>query len=475
MSILEHAFDSYRSHRMGDQRKIAAGLSLPHNQLPMADRAKELDSGLPRWMTVPKSFFWLGSVVLLIWNMWFYSQSTVVRDPNTAPPYAQAQLAWLRDTLDEGNAERMQSMFPEGWLFCYALYGLAWVELALREPELSSKALGEARWAMAHIESPQGKESFPPDLKPDHGMFYSAWRNHLLAGILLIQPPEERDLIELQQFRRRCDQFADLLRTSPTPFPPSYRGLSWPCDTLPAIHSLVISDSMMKDEAYSAVIRNWLATVKEKTESGTGLLPHTAEIRYGDPSSEARATSQTIILRFLRDIDPAWAQEQYLKFREQFFVTRLGIPAIREYPPPINKPGDIDSGPLITGVSTSATVVGMGVASVYGDYEFAQAISQVGEAIGVPFGHEKRAYLGGYLPVADAFLVHASTARPWLEGTVTQVVPLEISPFWRCSIHLISMIVWFLTWKTFQFISLIAVVRRRSQAQSPCFGIDPPF
>ena len=432
----------------------------------MKSQSKQIKSSPPRWTIVPKGILFLGSIVLLIWNTWFYSQPTVPPDHRTVPPYALSQLAWLRGTLAEGSAERMQSIFPEGWFFCYALYGLSWVELALREPDFRSKALQEARWALAHIESPQGKEPFPAELKPDHGMFYSAWRNHLLAGILLIQPPNSREPAEQQRFKRRCDQIAELLSTSTTPFPPSYREFSWPCDTLPAIHSLVVSDAMTSDDTYSPVIKEWLAEVKQKTESQTALLPHTAKIRYGDPSSEARATSQTIILRFLLDIDPAWAQDQYLRFREQFFAPRFGIPAIREYPPAVNKPGDIDSGPLITGISTSASVVGMGVASVYGDYDLAQAISQVGEAIGFPFGHEKRAYLGGYLPVADAFLVHASTARPWLDRTADQIVPLSISPFWRCGIHVISILFLLLAWKVFNFVSLVVAVRQQQQRRA---------
>lgn len=420
-----------------------------------------MNSSLPLWTIVPKVVFLLASAILLVWNSWFYSLPTMTRDHDTVPPYALAQLAWLRGALEEGSGERMQTMFPEGWFFSYALYGLSWVELALRDPDLTMKALKEARWAMTQIESPHGKEAFPPELKPDHGMFYSAWRNHLLAGILLLQPPDKRNSTEWQLFKERCDQIAGLLSNSSTPFPPSYQGLSWPCDTPPAIHSLVISDAMTKDSVYRPVVQDWLAKVKQKVESGTGLLPHTAEILYGDPSSGARATSQTIILRFLIDIDPDWAKQQYMKFRKQFFVTRLGIPGIREYPPTIDLPGDIDSGPLIAGVSASATVVGMGVAGLYGDHDFAQSVSQVGEAIGFPFGRKERAYLGGYLPVADAFLVHASTARPWLPTTTTDIEPIEISTRWRWGIHLISLIVWSLAWNVLKLVNRIAAMGQR--------------
>ena len=390
--------------------------------------------------------FWILTAGLVAGNLRLYSEPAVTADFHRVPPHAEAQLHWLRGELETGAGERMQALFPEGYFFSHLLYGLSWVELALRDSGRVGRALEEARWSLERIESEAGKAPFPPRLPPDHGMFYSAWRNHLLSGILLVQPEGGRDRKELALFEARCAALAETLAGSSTPFPPSYTRQAWPCDTPPAIHSLRVREAIVRDGKYDAIIADWLVRAKQHLDPGTGLLPHTADWRTGEPTGPARGTSQVIIQRFLADIDPAWAAEQYEAFRCQYFDHLVGVPAIREFPMGTQGRGDVDSGPLVFGISGSATVVGMGVAGIYEDHEWARAVSQAGEALGLPFGREDRRYLGGVLPVGDAFLVHASTARPWLATTTVNVTPLESSSDWRWRLHGLSVIAWLAGW-----------------------------
>lgn len=394
--------------------------------------------------------FWILAAVLATGNLKLYSQPAVTADHSSVPPHAKAQLDWLRGELETGAGERMQALFPEGWYFSHLLYGLSWIELALRDPGRTDVALAEARWSLEKIESDQGKAPFPPDLAPDHGMFYSAWRNHLLSGILLIQAEDARDANELALFETRCEALAGTLARSPTPFPPSYRGQAWPCDTPPAIHSLRVREAIVGDGKYDAVVADWLVRAKQHLDPATGLLPHTADWRNGEPTGPARGTSQVVILRFLADIDPAWASEQYEAFRRQYYGTLLGIPAIREFPKGTEGRGDVDSGPLILEISASATVVGMGVAGIYGDHHWARAVSQAGEALGLPYGKEQRRYLGGIVPVGDAFLVHASTARPWLASTETKMTAAAMPPGWRWILHGLSLALGLIGWGVYR-------------------------
>ena len=394
--------------------------------------------------------FWILTAGLVAGNLRLYSEPAVTADFETVPPHAEAQLCWLRGKLETGAGERMQALFPEGFFFSHLLYGLSWVELALRDPGLLDRALEEARWSLEKIESDAGKAPFPPHLAPDHGMFYSAWRNHLLSGILLVQPEGDRDPNEMALFESRCQALAETLARSPTPFPPSYSRQAWPCDTPPAIHSLRVREAIVGDGKYEAVIADWLRRAKRHVDPETGLLPHTVDWRTGEPTGPARATSQVIILRFLADLDPAWAAEQFEAFRRQYFDTLLGIPAIREYAKGVEGRSDVDSGPLVLGISGSATVVGMGVAGIYGEHAWARAVSQAGETIGLPLGKKERRYLGGILPVGDAFLVHASTARPWLATANVKVTPLELSRSWRWRLHVVSLVAFLVGWGVYR-------------------------
>ena len=359
---------------------------------------------------------WRLLIALVVFcNVRLYAPTPLAATDNTLPPSLLAQLAANREAIDSGAPEQMQTLFPEGFFFCHVLHGLTWIEAALRDPTLQSDAIKEARAARAQLDSQQGREPFDKNLPPDHGMFYAAWTCHLQAGIALLATADQP--AELLTLRDQCDTIAQAIRESPTPFLASYPDSVWPCDTLPAIHALVVFDRITKQDRYSAIVQQWLSAAKARLDPESGLIPHMAVTHSGQPSTVARATSQVIILRLLADIDPPFASEQYETFRQRFLTTFLGVPCLREYPSGISGSGDIDSGPLIFGRSLSATVLMMGVAQLYGDQQHADAIARCGETVGMPWtSKDRKRYVGGILPVGAIIVAYAHVARRWLAG-----------------------------------------------------------
>jgi hypothetical protein len=337
------------------------------------------------------------TLVALWVNVRVYLAPMTEPDFGKVPRHAVAHLAWLRGKLVKGAGERMQRLFPEGYFFSHALYGLSWVEIGLRSDEHRDEAVREARWALAKIESEAGKAVFPADLPPGHGMFYSGWRNHLQAGIVLLTEDEA----ELAQLRSRCDELVQALRDSPAwPWLASYHAQVWPCDTLPGIHAMCVCDRVTGEGRYAEFVAQWVDEVSGNLRPELGMISHVADPRSGKPLGPPRGTSQVVILRFLADIDPAFASEQYRKFQTHFQGHILGVPAILEYPRGTKGHGDVDSGPLVFGVSASATVVGMGTAQIYGDQEFSRAVSQFGETVGFPLGSTSAGTCVAFCPSA---------------------------------------------------------------------------
>lgn len=415
-------------------------------------------------------FRWLWRALLalvLFLNLRLYWPTPLAADRNTAPRQLVAQLNANRRALDDGWPETMQGLFPEGYYFSYALHGLAWVELALRDPSLTERALEQAQDCLAHLDSPEGRAPFPSDLPPDHGMFYSAWKCSLHAGIVSLQKGIDEE--ELRRLRHSCDEIAAALKESTTPFPQSYTGMSWPCDTAPAIHAFSVYQRVTDEKRYQATIEDWLADSRAALDSDTGLIGHTASLPNGDSTSTARATSQVIILRMLPDIDPAFAREQYERFRERFGRNFFGVPSILEYPSGVTGSGDVDSGPLILGRGVSANVLMIGVAQVYGDHKLANAIAQLGETVGMPWtsggeGQKQRfekRYAGGVLPIGDIIVAYSHVARPW-QATAEHFPAkrYDVRAWWRLPIHAISAL--------FFLPSLIAYlrVRRRNKGEN---------
>jgi hypothetical protein len=374
------------------------------------------------------------------------------------PTGVRRQLAFLRAALDDGAAEDAQRLFPEGYFFLHVLYGLTWVELGLRAPvDDRAMPLREARWALDRLDTAAGRAPFSPDLVPSYGVFYRGWTNWLRGGVVALQPQERRDPGEVSRFDADSAALGAAFDASASPFLAAYPGQAWPVDSTVAMASLRLHDALLPPR-FTATVTRWLDGVRRRLDPDTGLLPHRVEPDSGDPVEGARATSLSIATRFLVDIDPALAREQYRGYRDRFVVWPLGLgPAVREYPAGVSGTGDVDSGPLLFGVSLSASVCTLGAAQANGDTALAGALADYGELVGVPVDSPwTKRYAAGALPIGDAFLAWSKTARPWVAATPAAPPP-SVSPWWRVPVLTLLIFVAVVPW----------IRRRRPRAAAP--------
>ncbi|MGC5018479.1 hypothetical protein [Micromonospora sp. DT47] len=386
------------------------------------------------------------------------------------PPGVARQLTFLRAALDDGAGEDAQELFPEGWFFAHVLYGLARVESGMRQPVGErGEALREARWALARLESPAGRAPFSPQLTPGYGVFYQGWTNWLRGGVLALQPADRRDPGEVRRFAEASTSLAAAFDASASPYLPGYPGQAWPVDSTVAVASLRLHDTLLPAR-FDPTVRRWLDGVRQRLDPRTGLMPHRVEAATGAPAEVARATSQSVVHRFLGEIDPAFAREQYLRFRQLFVVSPLGLgPAVREYPRGFDGPADVDSGPLLRGVSLSATVVTLGAAQVHGDTALAGALANYGELVGLPLDTSRtKRYAFGVLPVGDAFLAWSKTARPWVSAPPA-APPATVSRWWRLPLLSLLVLIGLLPWLPV----LARRWRRRRRSLSRAAAVPP--
>lgn len=380
----------------------------------------------------------LATAILLLLNMRLHIPGSASYGPEKLGRDVAPHLRFIGAALRAGAGEQMQEMFPEGYFFAHVLYGLAWVDVGLRVSlgtSLHTQALEESGWALARLDSPLGRAPFSSNLTPPYGVFYVGWSSWLRGGRLMLVAPDARALDEVARFQSDCAALAQAFDHSVTPFLTAYHGQAWPVDSVVAIAALRLHDKLFPAQ-HTAVIERWLAAAQERLDPVTGLLPHRVDPLSGEPLEGARGSSQSVIARFLLEIDPAWGRSQYDLFRQHFIRPFLGAPGVLEYPAGVTGRGDVDSGPLLYGFSASATVVGLGAAQVHGDREVADALIRAAEAVGLPlrWGGAK-CYAFGLLPVGDAFLVWAKNARPWVASPQTAEFPAVIHSWWRLPIH----------------------------------------
>lgn len=396
-----------------------------------------------RWL--PRTIAIILVVLIFIGNLRLYSP---VEMPAKLDAVA-AHLHYARAELDRGLALDMQRLFPEGYFFSYILYGLTWVNVA-QQLEAGSpqhhEALAEARWALKAVNSPAGRSPFSSSLVPAYGGFYVGWSNYLRAGIVRAQTQPNSD--EVSALLDTCDQITKALDETDGPFLASYPGQTWPVDTYPAMVSVAVCEHV-KPGRYRSVVGDWLDEVDQTIDQDFGLVAHRTEPYIEHP----RATSQTLIVRFLAELDQERAKATYRQFKKTFVTSRLGLPGIREHPRGIAAGGDIDSGPLFFGISASASVVAIASAQANGDPKLASALRQTVESIGLPLSLPGgRRYALGVLPLGDLFVIWAATSATWLDDADSSVLVVadSVPIWWRWPTHLLSflalLIVWIKVW-----------------------------
>lgn len=318
---------------------------------------------------------------------------------------------FLKTRLHQGAAEDMQQLYPEGFVYLNALYGLTWAELATGAPDstaLYQEALTEVSWAVRAIDSPTGRSTFEQGLPIPYGAYYAGWSTYLLGRYLAVQPSARRDSADVMKFEQSCAQIAQVLAQSASPYPESYSEAAWPADGVVCLAALATHDRVFPPR-YQPTIRQWLISVDAHLDS-LRLIPHKTDAQTGAVVQAAMGASQSQILNFLFEVDSVYARQHFIRYRQHFLTSRFGLPSMRESAQEAPNAEHIDSGPVLLDVGGAASIVGRRVMQRYGDYTAAIGLRNSIEAFGIPFaiGGQKR-YLFGQLPIADAFIAWSNS------------------------------------------------------------------
>ena len=213
---------------------------------------------------------------------------------------ALPRLEFVREALHEGAGTAMQELFPEGYFFTHALYGLTWLSEAQRDPDLQDRALREARWSLKRLYSPEGTGPFSSVAVPAYGVFHAGWSAWLRGQIVAVAGGPEQAPEEMAALDAAAEEIAEAFEASlahGTPYLTSYPGQAWPVDNVVAMAALRLRDHLAGEDRYAALFRLWMTEVRARLDPATGLIPHRVDPVTGHPVEGARH-SQTLLLRF---------------------------------------------------------------------------------------------------------------------------------------------------------------------------------
>ncbi len=373
--------------------------------------------------------------LILLFNYSLYYQPSFSQTKATYNEDVYHQLLHLKNKLRQGAGEEMQRVFPEGFIFINVLYGLSWSDLIKHQPKSSNlyqEGIQEVSWAVKEIISPKAKSIFPTETPLKYGAFYRGWSNYLLGSKLKVQAKKDRLTSDIELFQKNCLEISQALQASGSPYLETYSGQKWPADGIIAVSSLKLHDQVFSNNHYEEQLSSWIKQIKLKLDDNTGLIPHSVDTRSDETIEGARGCSQSLILNFIKDIDSAFAFDQFAKYQEHFLDYRIGMPGVREYPKGIKGYGDIDSGPVIFDIGGAASIVGQRSMAQYRGWKTYRGLRNSIESFGVGMTfNDQKFYLLGQLPMADAFIVWSNSIETF------ERVPNE-AEYWRLKVHLLS-------------------------------------
>ncbi len=334
-----------------------------------------------------------------------YSPEFKVTSSDTINCDLLRELRGLKDAMLSHADIEMQNVYPEGFVFLNALYGLAWCNFIVNPRNDPNKYFNEGHHeiqnAWGKINSDIGRAPFREELPLAYGAFYTGWSTYLLGKKLSIEKKEVRDANEIALFKQQCERINAAIAYKT--YPLSYDGGAWPADAVVCIATLSLHDRLLPSK-YAASIKIWINKVKT-TLDPHGLIPHAVNSVNDEPTEAARGSSQSLMLIFLKDIDSEFAQEQFKIYKTNFLDDRFGLPGIREYFKGEHGVGDIDSGPVIFQLGSAATIVGMKTMGLYHEQSTAIEIRNMLEGFGFPMENQgNKTYLFGLMPMADVFI-----------------------------------------------------------------------
>jgi len=213
-------------------------------------------------------------------------------------------------------------------------------------------------------------------------------------------------------FKNVSESIARRIEASPFLNAETYPQEIYPMDNVAALASLVLFERWTHNRA-SPTAERWVRYAKAHLlDPKTGLVVHALNSK-GQSVQAARGCSTAWYSFFLPIIDPDFAKDQYARMLEYMGSRRLGVYGIREYPHGIPGSGDVDSGPLVLGLSPSASGFAIGGARWQRDTVWLDRLLFTSELVGSSVQWKgQRWYLLSPL-VGEAIMLSMRTMTPW--------------------------------------------------------------
>ncbi len=297
--------------------------------------------------------------------------------PTAIEPLAALVAAQLAQPLQADDYGHAQARFDgEWWLGTYLMAAAGFQRAAQLDPTHAAANLARLSDAVERLLAPEvrgfDRAAWGDDMLED---LDEDAHDHAVLGYLGVALGFERLARPDSPHAARHDALVAALTRRMAARPPgsllqTYPGESYPVDNAAVVATLALH-ARATGQPLPPVLGPWLTAWEARwVDPATGLLIQAADGAGERPRDLPRGSGTALASWFLSFADPALAGRLGAATRDQLGVEILGMAAVREYLPGVTGPGDVDSGPLILGLSVAASGFSIGAARAAGDADW---------------------------------------------------------------------------------------------------------
>lgn len=322
---------------------------------------------------------------------------------------------------DAARAAPTSDRFAGEWaLVTHQMTALGLAQLCLAHPELRERLAPEITRAALKSFRPEmrafgtrawGGEDAMASLGSGHGHAYLAYPALALGMARLLDPAFPAAVA--RQHDGLIAAYERRLLASPTGLIETYPGEAYPTDTA-AVAGAIAVHGRATGADHSRVLARWARLVETvQIDPASGLLVQRMGAWDASRHDAPRGSGTALGAYFagFADRQVAGLLAQGLFRQEADF---WGFGAIREYAPGHAGHGDVDSGPVLLGVSVSATGFALAVARASGRAGSFERLYRTTELFGAPTSSADRMRFLSGGPIGNALLLALLTSGPEL-------------------------------------------------------------
>ncbi len=262
------------------------------------------------------------------------------------------------------------SSFPEGDLFPYLLPAYAYANLGLADPKFKSKAAERIAQLIELAKPAVIRRVKPPGGKLENLIDYNSQAVYLgqfnlaLGCYKLVGGDARYDKVH----KAISDALYNALAKEQGRALKSYPTKTWSFDTIPCLLSLRLYDKQTGKRRSGPIISRHLKWLQEHATDKATNLPYSRIDGAGGKKMEPpRGCELSWRVCLMAQLDAKYAKELYKDYAKSFWLDKGAVAGFAEWPSGGKGPQDVDSGPIVIGVATTATGFGVGAAIATAD------------------------------------------------------------------------------------------------------------